>query len=245
MFFRWIHDKHEKIVLLKPMYTGQLGKTKRILLHNVFSCRPSTQWFCTNTFWSRLHKQNHGYSFHNVFCVSIHSIKNPLKFFLFPADQAKTRTHHYTSQCSAARVNSNLFQTRFSRKWELMVPRLGSKCSNPWEPAIPRHGNLWFQYWEAWVPTFSNPQFLQMETLASKVGKHGFQPFGNQYFLEIGTRGSNVRKHGPQPSGARIPRTRNPCFQRLGTRSSLKWEPVVPKLGSVGSQPGELRVPKS
>ena len=178
----------------------------------------------------------------------------PQRLFRFHSFNEKAAQIHFVPSWLSQNKNTPLHKSMFSRTRKFQpfpsplfpeMGRLGSKCSNPWQPAIPRHGNLWFQHWEAWVPTFSNPQFLQMETLASKVGKHGFQPFGNQYFLEIGTRGSNIRKHGPQPSGARVPRTRNPCFQRLGTRSSLKWEPVVPKLGSVGSQPGELRVPKS
>ena len=37
------------------------------------------------------------------------------------------------------------FQTRHSRKWELMVPSLGSMRSNRWEPASLWNGNPWFQ----------------------------------------------------------------------------------------------------
>jgi hypothetical protein len=89
--------------------------------------------------------------------------------------------------------------------------------------AVRGHGNPWFQGWGAGVPTRGNPQFLEMGTCSFKIGKHRLQPsptLERRPFLEIGTCASKVGKHGLQP---------------LGTGSFSKLEPVVPTLGSMGS----------
>ena len=45
MFVNWIHEKCKNVVLVKPVYSGELGTAKRILSHNMFSCRSSSAWF--------------------------------------------------------------------------------------------------------------------------------------------------------------------------------------------------------
>ena len=119
-----------------------------------------------------------------------------------------------------------------------VVPKLGGIGSNMWEPSVPRAGGLWFQDWEAWV------RFLELGTCGSKIGKHWFERwgtspvvpkrlgrigprFGNQQFLKLETRGSKIGKH---------------WFQGLGNSSPSNWEPVVSRLGRIGSKVWESAV---
>ena len=156
MFFKWIHEKHGNVVLLKPMYSGLLGKTKGILLHNMFSCRSSTQWFCTNTFWYRLIRQNNG-CFHSF-------NQKPVQKHFVPSQLSKTQGRQYTSQCSTARRTSNPSKPT--------ILGTGSPWFQGWEAWVPTLGNLQLldmgthgsKVVGAWVLTFGNGRFFETQT---------------------------------------------------------------------------------
>jgi len=112
--------------------------------------------------------------------------------------------------------------TSSSSNLEHVLPRLGSIGSLVWELLVPRTGSPWFQDWEALVRTFGNQLFE-----LGKIGKHSFERLGTA-ILELGTRGSKIGKH---------------WLERLGTSSFLNGEPVVLRLGRIGSNVWEPAVP--
>ena len=106
----------------------------------------------------------------------------------------------------------------------------GSKIGKDWfqllEWLVPRTGNPWFHGWAALVrmlgkpavPRAGNPWFQDWEALVTTFADH--------HLFELGTRGSMIGKDWFQLLESLVPRTENLC--------SSSWEPVVPRLGSIG-----------
>ena len=78
---------------------------------------------------------------------------------LFTVDLVKTRTRHYTSQCSTAPTIPTFPGPQFS-EMGTHGSEVGKQAFRPFKPAIPRLGTPWFQDWETWAPTLGNPPFL-------------------------------------------------------------------------------------
>ena len=105
-------------------------------------------------------------------------------------------------------------ETHGSKTGKHWFQGLGSSSSSSWEPVVPRLGGIGSNMWEPCVPGAGNPGFKDLTALVQ--------------FLELGTRGSKIVKH---------------CFECWGTSNSSNAEPVVLRLGHIGSNVWEPAIP--